>query len=151
MPDITAELPKLLSIFSLAFFYFWGAIPAGLALGLSPVVVILTTTFSYMCGVALVVLPGERLRAWIMKRLARKTTLNPDSLAGRMWERFGLAGLGLAAPMTLGAQVGATLGIALNARPRRLFLWMFAGAFGWSVLLTVLTMMGVLGAQSVMK
>jgi hypothetical protein len=151
MEDIAAALPKILSIFSLAFFYFWAAIPAGLAFGLSPLVVILTTSLSYISGVALVTLAGERVRAWIFKRLGKKTTLNPDSLAGRIWERAGVAGLGLAAPVTVGAQMGAAIGIALNARPRHLFFWMCAGAVAWSLLLTVLTTMGVIGVQEMMK
>ena len=47
-----SDLPAIASIFGLAFFYFWPAIPAGLALGLSPLIVIATTSLSYMSGSA---------------------------------------------------------------------------------------------------
>ena len=60
-----------------------------------------------------------------------------------------MIGLGLAAPMTVGAQIGAAIGLALNAPPRRLFLWMAIGALLWSITLTTLVSLGVLGVQSV--
>lgn len=145
MPDFAA----IISIFGLAFFYFWPAIPAGLALGLSPLIVILTTSLSYIAGVAAVTLFGTRLRDWILQRLGKKATLDPDSLAGRIWTRFGVPGLGLIAPMTVGSQIGAAVGLMLNARPRQLFIWMCIGAVAWSSLLTALVALGVLGVQSV--
>lgn len=147
MHDLLTTLAACASIFGLAFFYFWPAIPAGLALGLPPLLVIATTTLSYLCGAALVTLAGGRARAWILRRLGQRAVLNPDSLLGRAWARAGLVGLGLAAPMTVGAQMGAALGVALDAPPRRLLLWMGLGALGWSALLTALAMLGVLGAQ----
>ena len=146
MDDIFIALPKVVSIFAMAFFYFWPAIPAGLALGLSPAVVIITTTLSYICGVALVLLPGERLRDWVMQRWGNRTS--QPGLIQRVWSRYGVIGLGLLAPMTVGAQIGAVLGLSSNAAPRRLFMWMALGALSWSVLLTAAVLLGVLGAQS---
>ncbi len=146
MDEIFIALPKILSIFAVAFFTFWPAIPAGLALGLSPVVVIFTTTLSYICGVALVLMPGERLRGWVTRRWGSQT--EKPGLIRRVWSRYGTIGLGLLAPMTVGAQIGAVLGLSSNAAPRRLFIWMALGALGWSVLLTTAVLLGVVGAQS---
>lgn len=149
MDSLLLDLSKIASIFALAFFSFWPAIPAGLALGLSPLVVIVTTTLSYVCGVALVALFGGRVRDWVMKRLARNQAANADSRLHRIWERFGVVGLGLAAPMTVGAQIGAALGLLLNAHPQRLFASMSLGALAWSVALTIAVSLGVLGVQAV--
>lgn len=145
-PDL---LPKLVSVFALAFFSFWPAIIAGMALGLPPLLVIATTTASYACGAALVTLLGGRARDWVLKRLGRETTLDPDSIVGKVWKSFGVIGLGLAAPMTLGAQLGAAVAVALDAPPRQVFLWMTIGGLVWSMLLTALVSLGVLGAQAV--
>ena len=147
MPDFAA----VGSIFALAFFYFWPAIPAGLALGLSPLVVIATTSLSYMSGVVLVVVVGGRFRQWVMNRLGRDSVLKPDTLLGRAWARFGVIGLGLLAPMTIGSQLGAGLGVTLDNRPRMVLLWMCIGGMVWSILLTVLVSLGVLGAQAVVN
>jgi Putative small multi-drug export protein len=146
MQEFFIALPKVISIFAVAFFTFWPAIPAGLALGLSPAVVVFTTTLSYICGVALVLMPGERLRGWVMQRWGRQT--EQPGLIGRVWSRYGVIGLGLLAPMTVGAQIGAVLGLSSNVAPRRLLMWMALGALAWSVLLTTAVLLGVLGAQS---
>ena len=147
MPDLAA----IGSIFALAFIYFWPAIPAGLALGLPPLVVIATTSLSYMSGVVLVVVVGGRFRQWVMNRLGRDSVLNPETLLGRTWARFGVIGLGLLAPMTIGAQMGAGLGITLDNRPMKVLLWMGIGGLLWSITLTLLVSLGVLGAQAVVQ
>lgn len=145
MEPLFAEIAKIASTFGLAFFSFWAAIPAGLALGLAPAAVIAITTLSYASGVALVALVGGRVRNWTVRRLQRGSIMDSgDSRFRRIWERFGLVGLGLAAPMTLGAQIGAALGIALEARPRRLFIAMTLGALAWSIVLTLGVRLGVL-------
>jgi len=149
LDDLAALIPKLLSIFGLAFFYFWPSIPAGLALGLSPLVVILTTSLSYAAGGAVVTLLGERVRDWIMNRLGRSGPVNPDSRIRRIWDQYGMIGLGLIAPMTVGAQVGAAIGLALNGKPRPLFLWMALGGLTWSIALTTAVTLGVLGLNAV--
>ncbi|MEO8606913.1 MAG: small multi-drug export protein [Chloroflexota bacterium] len=149
MQDILVLIPKVASIFALAFFYFWPAIPAGLALGLSPLLVILTTSLSYACGAAVVTLLGERMRAWIMRRLGNKAEVKSDSFLRRIWEKYGMVGLGLLAPMTVGAQIGAAIGLALNGKPRRLFIALALGGLVWSIALTAAVTLGVLGVNAV--
>ncbi|NWG15662.1 MAG: small multi-drug export protein [Chloroflexi bacterium] len=151
MDHIIADLPSIISIFGLAWFYFWPSIPAGLALGLSPVVIVLTTSLSFASGAAVVTLVGGPLRARIMRRIGSRAVVKPGSRLYRIWERFGMIGLGLAAPMTLGAQIGAAVGLALNAPPRRLFVWMALGGLLWSVTLTLLVSLGIVGAQQVIR
>lgn len=149
MNDLIADLPKIISVFGLSWLYFWPSIPAGLALGLSPLTVIVTTALSYASGAAVITLLGGPLRAWLMKRIGSRASVNPGSRLYTIWERFGMIGLGLAAPMTVGAQIGAAVGMALNAPPRRLFLWMALGGLLWSIALTTLVSLGVLGVQQV--
>jgi hypothetical protein len=119
-----------------------------LALGLSPITVIATTTVSYASGVALVALLGGRVRDWVMQRLSKRGTPDPNSRLRRIWDRFGVIGLGLAAPVTVGAQIGAALGLLFNGHPQRLFLAMALGALVWSIALTLVVTLGVLGVQS---
>lgn len=144
MEPLFAEIAKIASTFGLAFFSFWAAIPAGLALGLAPAAVVAITTLSYASGVALVALVGGRIRNWTLRRLQGGSIMKSDSRFRRIWERFGLVGLALAAPMTLGAQIGAALGIALEAQPRRLFVAMTLGGLMWSIILTLGVRLGVL-------
>jgi hypothetical protein len=145
MAVLLAELAKVASIFGLSWFSFWSAIPVGLALDLSPIVIIVTTTLSYISGVLLVTLPGERVRAWALRRFGKqaKRQANKDTLIQRIWARYGVIGFGLLAPMTIGAQLGAILGIALNIPKGRLLLWMAVGVLLWAIGLTMLALAGI--------
>lgn len=145
---VLSAAPKVVSIFALAWFSFWPAIPAGLALGLSPIVVIATTTLSYASGVAAVVLVGGRVREWVMRRWGKPTDEQPNSRLQRIWERFGMIGLGLAAPMTVGAQAGALIALTLNIQRRSLLVWMVVGALAWSIGLTLAVLLGALGVAA---
>jgi hypothetical protein len=137
------NLPALVSVFGLAFVYMLGAIPLGLGLRLSPVTIIITATLAYAAGVAIVVLPGQRVRDWLTKKLGDRATIKPDSFVGKIWARFGLPGLGLIAPVTTGAQIGALIGLAFNASPRALLFWMTLGGLLWTIVLTLLVTAGL--------
>jgi hypothetical protein len=139
------SFPAIVSVFGTAFLSLWGSVPLGLALRLNPVAIIVTATLAYLAGVAIVVLPGERVRDWLRAKLGDRATVKPDSLVGRIWARFGLPGLGLIAPVTTGAQIGALIGLALNASPRSLILWMTLGALVWTVVLTLAISAGLVG------
>lgn len=136
------------TIFGWAFLSFWSAIPAGIALQVSPVVVALTVTISYGCGVALVVTAGTPLRARIARRMNRSSQeTHPNRMVTRLqaaWERYGLVGLALLAPMTVGAQVGAVIGLSFGANPLRLVIAMTLGAALWSIAITLAVVAGVL-------
>ncbi len=45
--------------------------------------------------------------------------------------------------MTVGAQIGAIIGISLNAPPRRLFLLMSLGGLLWAVVITAAFALGI--------
>jgi uncharacterized membrane protein len=156
MDALAADLPKIISVFGLAFVSFWGAIPVGLAMGVAPLAVIVSTTLSYACGVALVLVFGERARRWLSRRRGSPPPTKAEATPGKLRQRvqhitkrYGAFGLGVAAPLTLGSQIGAALGMALNLPPRRLFIAMSAGGLLWSILLTLLTLFGAAGVQAV--
>lgn len=148
MTDLAADLPKLLSVFGVAFLSLWASIPAGLALGLSPVPIVITATLSYAAGVGLVAFLGKPVRDWIMRRFGEKVSGDPTSPIRRAWDRFGLIGLALLAPITTGSQIGAAVGMALNAPPRRLFLLMSLGGLLWTILLAGAISLGIMGVQA---
>lgn len=145
-------LEAIMAMFSLSFFSFWTSIPAGLAMGLSPVAVFLIAIISYVVGILVVLLPGERLRAWFLRRYHhRQAEKTQTSLIWRAWERYGMIGLGLLGPMTVGAQIGTALGLSLNMPPRKLLVWMTLGAIIWSLILTVFFALGLAGVEQVIS
>ncbi|MFO7321684.1 MAG: small multi-drug export protein [Chloroflexota bacterium] len=140
------NLPALAGVFTIAFVSLWASIPAGMAFGLNIAPVVLAASLAYAAGVAIVVLPGEPVRRWLLWRLGDRARLNPDSLVGRAWSRYGLIGLAFLAPVTTGAQIGALIGLALNTPPLRLFFWMALGGLLWTVALAAAVLFGVWGA-----
>jgi membrane protein YqaA with SNARE-associated domain len=133
----------ILSTFGLAFFWFIGAIPAGIALNLPPLIAAVTAWASYTAGAALIVIIGAPLRTRLMKRLNVSLEHDPKKLFWRVWDRYGLIGLSLAAPVTVGSQVGALLGLALGVPPRRLVIGMALGVAVWCVLITLGVVLGL--------
>ena len=138
-----ALLSGLLGVMGWAFFSFWTSIPAGVALGLPAAAVGLAACLSYSLGATLTVLAGQPVRAWVLKRFGGKSTSNPDSFIQRVWARYGLVGLALLAPITVGAQIGAILGLSFGARPRNVVIALSAGGAVWSLGLTLVVMLGL--------
>ena len=149
MSAVLASLALVATIFGWSFFSFWSAIPAGIALGVTPIVVILTVTISYGCGAALVVLAGTPLRERIKRRMENrsdKTSDDEEAKPNRMltmvltaWERYGLIGLAILAPMTVGSQAGAVIGLGFGETPRRLVIALTLGAGVWAVIITLVS------------
>ena len=142
-------LAKIGSTFALAFIYFWASIPAGMALGLTPPVVAFTAWLSYVAGVVVVVLLGEPLRKRLLARFGGKVASDPNSMIRRVWDRFGLIGLSLLAPVTVGSQTGAIVGLAFGVPPRRLVVGMALGGAAWAILITLAVVLGVTGARAI--
>ena len=62
-------LLQLLGVAALSVFELWAAAPAGVALGLPPILVWLATATGAILCIVVVVLAGERLRTWLVSRL----------------------------------------------------------------------------------
>lgn len=120
----------------------WAAVPLGMAMGLAAPIVWAATLAGALLGIAGVVLAGDSLRAWLVSRVGRGRT-REGGRARRLWDRYGVIGWGLVAPLLLGAPLAAAVGVALGADRRRLILWLGAGAALWTTALTVAVALGV--------
>lgn len=134
-----------LSVLGLAVVEIWGAVPVGLALGLSPYLVWALTVAGSMVGVAAVAVAGEALRAWLIRRRGASTTAGNGRLY-RVWVRYGVVGWGLVSPLVFAPAMGTAIGIALGAPRRRLILWMGAGVVAWT---SILVIVGDLGLRAI--
>lgn len=63
---------------------------------------------------------------------------------GRIWNRYGIIGLGFLSPLLTGSPLGAAIGISFNAEPRKLLLWMGVGIVFWSAVLTTAAAYGLM-------
>ena len=132
----------LLTAFGLGFLYFISAIPAGVATHAPIWAAVTAAWLGYSAGGLVVLLAGAPLRAWINGKLKIDPTPDPTKLFWRIWHRFGLWGLGLIAPVTIGPQATAAIALALGERPLRIQLAVSLGVFPWAVVFGALTAAG---------
>lgn len=69
----------------------------------------------------------------------------------RIWDRYGVAGFGLLAPLLIGAPLGTALGIAMGIQGSRLFFWMSLGIIICAIGLTIAIEFGLMGFESLMR
>jgi uncharacterized membrane protein len=142
-------LPAAGTVFVLGALELWAAIPAGFALGLAPAVTAIAAALGAITGVLVIVLVGDRARTWLLARHGPGSGGRGGGTISRVWERYGVIGLGLLAPLLVGAALGAALGLLLGATTRRLLLWLSAGIVLWSVILTGAAALGLAGLESI--
>ena len=129
--------------FGFGFLYFLGAIPAGVAAGTPVWMAAVSSWAGYSAGALVVLLAGAPLRAWLVRKLKIPVERDSSKLVWRIWERWGLAGLGLLAPVTIGPQAGSVLALAVGERPIKIFAAISAGVIPWCILFAVLVGYGV--------
>lgn len=132
-----------LTAFALGFVYFISAIPAGVAAHAPVWAAAFAAWLGYSAGGLVVLLAGAPLRSWITRKLKINSTPDPAKLFWRIWRRFGIWGLGLIAPVTIGPQATAALCLALGEPPRRIQLAISLGITPWAIVFGLLTAAGL--------
>lgn len=131
---------KFVTVTGLGIIELWAAIPAGTALKLHPLLNGLAAGLGAIIGALLVIILGDRLRNWLLKK-KEKEQKNKGWIY-RIWEKYGVIGLGILSPLIMGALLGAAIGISLGASPKRLILWMSVGIVIWTIVLTIISTLG---------
>lgn len=129
--------------FGLGFVYFLAAIPSGTAAGAPLWLAAVAGWLGYTSGALLVLLAGAPLRNWLLWKLKISTQRDPSKWIWRVWEKWGLAGLGILAPVTIGPQAGSLLALAVGERPVRILTAISLGVIPWCVLFAFLVGLGV--------
>jgi len=127
----------------LGFAYFIAAIPAAAAAGLPVWAAGLAAWFGYSAGAGVVLLAGAPLRAWLVIKLRIPVERDSTKWVWKVWDRAGLPGLGLLAPVTVGPQAGSILALAVGERPARIFAALSLGVIPWCVGFCILVSLGV--------
>lgn len=135
-------LTGMVTAFGLGFLYFIAAVPAGVAAGSSAWLAGLAAGLGYAAGAGIVLLAGVPLREWLVRKLKIPVERDPSKLVWRMWERGGLLGLCLIAPVTIGPQATAVIALAVGEKPRRILASVALGVLPWCVIFAVLTAFG---------
>lgn len=139
---MSSTLGAMLTVVGLGVVYFIAAIPAGAALKLSPAVAAVCAWIGYMAIAAAMLFIGTPARMWVQRKFKISATPNPEKLFWRVWQRWGLPGLSLLAPVTCGPYFAALIALALGEKPKRLMLWIGFGAIVWCILFGTLVALG---------
>ena len=133
---------KLVTIFALGVAELWAAAPAGVLMRLNPFLVCAVAALGAVAGGAVVILLGERVKAWLQRRRQGEKLEKKRGLLYRVWLRYGVAGWGLLAPLLVGSPLGAAFGLVLGVPARRLMIWLSVGSVLWSVVFSALSALG---------
>jgi uncharacterized membrane protein len=137
------------TVFAFGAVEFWLAIPAGFAFGLGPTVTCLATIAGGVTGVLIVLIPGERIGAWLARRKKKKPESKGPGRAMRIWQKYGLVGLAFFSPIFPGAPAGALVALSLGSPKWKTLAWFSLSVIVWSVGVTLAGVAGLaaLGAH----
>lgn len=139
----SAILLELLTVATLASFEIYAAIPAGFAFGLSPWLVFLSSVTGGLAGVFIVAFLGDRIRRFFGKK--KKEDPKPKTgLVYRIWNKYGIIGLGLLGTFTVGAPASLAVGLGFSAPMKKMMVWCCIGVIARCV---VFTLVGYYGFQ----
>lgn len=149
--NYTMNLESIIIIFAASVIELWLAIPLGLVMDVNPLIIIIVSAIGAIVAAVVVTILGENLRTRLLKWKYGDENALQETKLYKVWNKYGVVGLGLLSPLLFGAPLGAAVGIALGAQKNSLLLWMSMGIILWSVGLTIAGSMGLLAFETVVK
>lgn len=120
---------KILTVAGLATFEIYAAIPAGFAFGLNPWVIFVSSLIGGIAGAFIAAFLGEKIEKFISKYKKTKTIVkeHKPNLAHKIWNKFGVIGLGIIGTFTVGAPISIAVGVGFNVSMPKLLTWCCLG------------------------
>ena len=118
----------------------WAAIPAGLVLGLPPVLSGIAATSGGLLGAVIVTIAGERLQRWLY---SRRFFSQRRERVERLWNRYGLIGVAFQSPVFAGTLLSTLVALGLGAPARKLLFWISVSLVFWGGVLTGAAVLGL--------
>ena len=135
-------ISEIFTAFGLGFLYFISAIPTAVALG-SPIwQAAVAAWLGYSTGAIFILILGVPAQEWLLRKKKFSLTPNPQKFFWRVLDRYGVIGLGLIAPITIGPQLAALTLLALRIKPTKIALSISFGALPWVLLFASLISCG---------
>lgn len=129
---------KIITVAGLATFEIYAAIPAGFAFGLSAWIIFFASLAGGITGVFIAAFLGDKIKNFIARyRKPKPKTEKTDTLAHRIWNRFGIIGLGFFGTFTVGAPISIAVGVGLNASLQKLIFWCCMGVLARCMVFTL--------------
>ena len=129
---------KIVAVAALASFEIYAAIPAGFAFGLNPWVIFLASITGGLAGVFIAAFLGDKIRKFVSRYKKKKEEKPRTSLIYRIWNKYGIIGLGFLGTITVGAPVSIAVGVGFNAPLQKLITWCCLGVIARCVFFTII-------------
>jgi membrane protein YqaA with SNARE-associated domain len=131
---------KILTVAGLATFEIYAAIPAGFAFGLSPIVIFLASLIGGLLGVFVAAYLGDKIKslASTFRQNKTKKIKKEPGFVLKIWEKYGVIGLGLLGTMTVGAPISIGIGVGFNVPTNKMVFWCSLGVLIRCALFTTL-------------
>lgn len=124
----------------------WLAIPAGIVMGLNPIACFVAGVTGNFLPLLGIMVAYPRIREWLFNRFMKEVEGKPISgkrqKFNNLWHKYGLPGVALSAPITLGAHLATVLILLLGSRGPRVLVWMGASLILWGAGTTVFSYYG---------
>ena len=134
---------KILTVAALATFEIYAAIPAGFAFGLSPYIIFLASVTGGLAGVFAAAFLGDKIRAFLHKKKPAKSETERHPVIVKIWNKYGIVGLGFLGTMLVGAPISIAVGVGLRANFKKLVTWCCIGVVTRCILFTIIGYYGV--------
>ena len=133
-------LYKILTVAGLATFEIYAAIPAGFMFKLSPWVIFFASLVGGIVGVLVAAFLGEKIESFLAKFRKPKvvSTTKKPNIAHKIWEKYGVVGLGFLGTFLVGAPVSIAVGVGFNVPMHKLAIWCCAGVLARCIIFTLI-------------
>lgn len=118
---------EIISVAGLATFEIYAAIPLGFGFGMHPLTIFLSSLVGGLTGVFVAAFLGDQIRAFLRKNKPPKEEKPKNGLAHKLWDKYGIIGLGFLGTMTVGAPISLAVGVGFNAPLKKLVTWCCIG------------------------
>ena len=136
---------KILTVIGLATFEIYAAIPAGFAFKISPIEIFLYSMLGGLIGVFVAAYPGDIIKKWLNKfrgTTIPKNTKEPGFVL-KIWNKYGVIGLGLLGTMSVGAPISIGIGVGFNVPTNKMVFWCSIGVILRCALFTAIGYFGL--------
>jgi membrane protein YqaA with SNARE-associated domain len=140
---------KTLTVAGLATFEIYAAIPMGFAFGLSSWTIFFASVIGGLTGVFVAAFLGDKIRAFFHKKKSVRSNVqvkekqNKHPMIHRIWNKYGIIGLGFLGTLSVGAPISIAVGVGLNANLKKLLTWCCIGVVTRCVLFTLVGYYGL--------
>lgn len=116
----------------------YAAIPAGFAFGLHPGTIFSASALGGLAGVFVAAFLGDRIRIFFNRNKKVKEEKPKTGMIYRIWNKYGVIGLGFLGTMTVGAPVSLAVGVGFNVPLKKLVTWCCIGVLVRCSLFTII-------------